>query len=450
MTGSYETGSKYIKNAGEKDVFRAVAGLFLFSLFVMPQYFGIPLPVFDLTILRILTVLLTLLILCSDSRKHDFITMVKEARFTLILLPYLVVITYTMILRADINAFLNPFIELYCFYLLIYIFKYSLGFHNSFRCILAFCYLLAILGIVEYAIGRSPFSYLETIKGIYTGQFIRSGHYRIMSSCVHSLGYGLLIVSVVPFSCIDLQNDRIDIFKRPFLLLLWCANVFFTGSRSTLGVVLLELVILFFVSCKESKRKNTLMMAAALILFIVFLMIFHNTDFGRYIMLQITTLADEVLGTSYAAHYGASKEALGSSANYREQLKYIFTLDWLNPLLGIGRKRSFSSELNGSFIVSVDNFYIAEYIRYAYPGLAAFVLYISYFIVGLVKKSIRRQDAIYKVLLIGCLCYLINLFWVDSLQTLKYLYVLLALYCSLDFETRKKRSNVNVSKYMKR
>ena len=141
---------------------------------------------------------------------------------------------------------------------------------------------------------------------------------------------------------------------------------------------------------------------------------------------------------------------MGSSANYREQLKYIFTLDWLNPLLGIGRKRSFSSELNGSFIVSVDNFYIAEYIRYAYPGLAAFVLYISYFIVGLVKKSIRRQDAIYKVLLIGCLCYLINLFWVDSLQTLKYLYVLLALYCSLDFETRKKRSNVNVSKYMKR
>lgn len=82
-------------------------------------------------------------------------------------------------------------------------------------------------------------------------------------------------------------------------------------------------------------------MTAALILFIVFLMIFHNTDFGRYIMLQITTLADEVLGTSYAAHYGASKEALGSSANYREQLKYIFTLDWLNPLLGIGRKDLF-------------------------------------------------------------------------------------------------------------
>ena len=73
-------------------------------------------------------------------------------------------------------------------------------------------------------------------------------------------------------------------------------------------------------------------------------------------------------------------DALGSSSDYRDQLKYIFTIDWLNPMLGIGRKRSFASEINGSFIQSIDNFYIAEYVRYAYPGLAAYVLILLYYL----------------------------------------------------------------------
>ena len=64
---------------------------------------------------------------------------------------------------------------------------------------------------------------------------------------------------------------------------------------------------------------------------------------GRYILLQITSILDELLGTELAVQFGADLTALSSSSNYRDQLKYIFTVDWLNPLLGLGRKRSLNS-----------------------------------------------------------------------------------------------------------
>ena len=112
-------------------------------------------------------------------------------------------------------------------------------------------------------------------------------------------------------------------------------------------------------------------------------------------MLQITSILDELLGTELAVQFGADLTALSSSSNYRDQLKYIFTVDWLNPLLGLGRKRSFKSEINGSFIESVDNFYIAEYVRYAYPGMITYLLFLGSMIAGDVYKrqgvTLRRR-----------------------------------------------------------
>ena len=42
---------------------------------------------------------------------------------------------------------------------------------------------------------RTPFAYLETIRGLYTGGMIRSGSYRIMGLANHSLAYGLILIS---------------------------------------------------------------------------------------------------------------------------------------------------------------------------------------------------------------------------------------------------------------
>ncbi len=432
VTAGRQMTSKYIKPSKEEGFFKSMAVCFLFALFVMPQYFGIPTPVFDFTILRIMIVVMTLLIIADSGRKRDFVNLITKSKFSLYMLPYLIVISYTMVLRVDINAFLNPFIELYSLYLVIYVIRYTLGVEKTIDYVIKFIYVLALLGIVEYVIGVSPFSYLETLKGIYTGRFIRSGHYRIMSSCVHSLGYGLLLIAVVPFACLDMKKHRIDIFKRPVLLALLALNVFFTGSRSTLSVFLLELVILFLISDKRNKKIVVLVGVLLLVAVAAFLVVFNSTDIAQYIMLQITTIMDELLGTELSVNYGANLADLGSSSNYREQLKYIFTLDWLNPVLGLGRKRSFRAEINGSYIKSIDNFYIAEFVRYAYTGLLTYILFIGHFFIKIIKGAYKKKSAICRILFVGCICYFINLLWVDSLQTLKYLYIIFALYEAME------------------
>lgn len=447
--GSKET-SKYIKPARENKIFQMMAVVFLFSLFVMPQYFGLPTPVFDFTMLRMMIVILVFMIIYDDKRKRDFAELVLHSRVTLLLIPYMFVITYTMVLRADINAFLNPFIELFSLYLLIYIIRDYLEVEKTLRLLLYFIYLLAILGIVEYIMGKSPFSYLETIKGVYTGQFVRSGNYRIMSSCNHSLGYGLLLAAVVPIACFDYEKNKINLIRRPVLFLMLAANVFLTGSRSTLGVFALEAVLIFAFSSKEDKKRCMMALLVVIVGLAGFLGVFYKTSIAQYILLQFASIIDAIFDTQYSVLFGGDISTLSSSSNYREQLKYIFTVDWLNPILGIGRKRAFTSEINGSFIKSVDNFYIAEYVRYAYPGLAAYVLILLYYLYKMVKKCFSSEKAVYKVLMIGSVCYLVNLFWVDSLQTLKYLYVLFAIFiCQNDADEKEKVPMQQQSKYIK-
>lgn len=443
--------SRYLKPQRELKIFQAVAVLFFFTLYVLPQYFGLPFPLFDLTALRIMIVAVLLLMLAEPERIRGFVLMVVEEPYTKVLLPYLMVIGYTMVLRADVNAFLNPFIELLTFYLLIYLIRNTLGVEKTIQMIVVFSYVIALLGIVEYVLGRSPFSYLETIKGLYTGRFVRSGSYRIMSSCNHSLGYGLMLVTMVPFACYDRKNMSVNLLAQPLLLLLLGGNVFLCGSRSTLSVFLLEVILLVGLSSKMEIKKFVMIALVLAGIFAVILAAIRNTTMGRYILLQITSILDELLGTELAVNYGANIEALSSSSNYRDQLKYIFTVSWLNPLLGLGRKRSFKSEINGSFIESVDNFYIAEYVRYAYPGMITYLLFLGSMIAGMIKRVRRDKSGLPKILLVGSVCYLINLFWVDSLQTLKYLYILFALFLCLDpVREGEDAPPMTTSKYLKK
>ena len=101
-------------------------------------------------------------------------------------------------------------------------------------------------------------------------------------------------------------------------------------------------------------------------------------------------------------------------------------MDWLNPFLGIGRNRSLQAEINGSYIKSVDDFYVAEYIRYAYPGLFTFGFFMFYCLLITWKKGFKGKNVLAKGIVVGMWCYMLNLKWVDSLQTLKYFYTLMA------------------------
>lgn len=62
--------SRYLKPQRELKIFQAVAVLFFFTLYVLPQYFGLPFPLFDLTALRIMIVAVLLLMLAEIGRAH--------------------------------------------------------------------------------------------------------------------------------------------------------------------------------------------------------------------------------------------------------------------------------------------------------------------------------------------------------------------------------------------
>lgn len=428
MSNNIKTDSRYIKLSKEKQVFYYIAVAFFVALFVMPQYFGLPFPLFDLTVWRIMIVIVSLVIIFDEQKRQLFFTTIVKSKYTWCLFPYLAVISYTMVLRADINAFLNPVIELYSLFLLVYLIKYVFGIKKTLKLIIIFTYILAVLGMAEYLIGKSPFAYLETIKGIYTGQFIRSGHYRIMGPCVHSLGYGLLLIMIVPFSCFNVEKMELNITANPLLFIMLTLNIVFTGSRSTLSVFFVEIFLIFIFSSKTRKKYFIFGGIIVLIFVVLFLMAFRNTGIAQYILLQISTIADELFGTEFSMKYGASLTDLSSSSNYRDQLKYIFQVDWLNPLLGLGRKRAFACEINGSFIQSVDNFYIAEFVRYAYPGMIFYLFFLAAYVFNMLKAVFTKHSDLCKMLLISTVCYMINLLWLDSLQTLKYLYVVFAIF----------------------
>ena len=426
---SYEkTTSKYLKTPRERTVFYRIAVFYIFALYVMPQYFGIPNPVFDLTLVRIGIIFVLTFIILDYDRSRDFVNMLAGDFMLKSLIPYLIVLAYTMVLRVDINALLNPLIELLEMYLLIYVIKDSFGVDRTLKIILGFIYLLIILGIVEAIMKVSPFSYLVTINGIYTGRYIRGGNYRIMSNCGHSLGYGLMLMTVLPFSGYDIENKTFNIYRRPLLLIGIIVNVFLTGSRATLGVAGAELALMFIFSDAKYLKKNILVTVSSIIVFLGITFCIQTTGPGQYILLQLTSLIDTLFDTQFSVKYGANLTQLNQSAAYRELLKEIFHVEWLNPILGIGRKRGFSGVVDGRVIRSIDSFYISEYVRYAYPGMIAYLFFLAVMGIRMLIAIWKTRSALVRMLFVGSVSYCIHLYIADSLQTLKYLYVLFALY----------------------
>lgn len=424
--------SKYLKNTTEINAFHKTAVAYVFALFVLPQYFGIPNPVFDFTAVRIMIIVAMAMIISDFQRNKDFIDFIVKEKVGLAILPYTLVLLYHMVLRADINAFLNPFIEFIEMYLFIYLIRETLGVKETIKLIMVCIYTLVFLGFVEMLMQESPFFLIKTIHSFPVTRFVRDGHYRIMSSANHALGYGLMLVTMLPFAAYDVETGEFNVFRRPILVILLMVNVFQTGSRSTLGVSFAELGLMLILSDKKYLKANLFYLTVTLLAFGMVLAATFKTSFGNYIMLQITSLIDAVFDTTYSVAYGADATLLRQSAAYRDLLKEIFHVDWVNPILGIGRKRAFRSLVNGRVVKSIDNFYIAEFVRYAYPGMYSYMFFLGYMLFSMIRDSIKTRSGIIRLCLIGSAMYCYNLKVVDTLQTLKYLYILFAIYLCTD------------------
>lgn len=429
---NYITDSKYLKTPRESLIFKRVSVLYLFAYYVLPPYWGIPTPGFDLTVLRIMLIIAAMMTFGNYKRFESFFELVKSTKVVYVLVPYVFVTFYTMVFRIDYGTFLNPFLEIVEFVFLFYMIKETLGLKETVRLVIVFIWILAILGIVEGIIGDSPFAFYRPLKGLYSGRYIRGGSYRIMSNCVHALGYGLVLVTMIPFSGYDFEKDEFNIFRRPILLALLMINVFLNGSRSTLGLAFAEIGAMFIFSDKKYLKKNLLFVSVFAVFFGAFLFGGQGTPLGKYILLQITTVIDTFFGTQLSVKYGANLALLRSSSAYRDQLKGIFGVKWLNPVLGLGRNRRFRAMVNGHKINSVDSYYIAEYVRYAYPGMLSYILFLAFTGLSMLRDVFKSRSALLRVIMISSVAYCVDLYVVDSLMTLKYLYLNVAIYLSME------------------
>ena len=404
----------------------------LIALIVMPQYFGIHLG-YDITCSRFSNILLIIYALLQYRVLNLFIKNFLKCSITIPLMIYLFVTIYTMIYRININAFMLVFFELLTMYMLIFAIRYVIGIRKTIKIIIGCSYFLGVYGFVEFVAGHSlMLQFLSTVPNNVKNCY-RSGYYRIMGPCGHPLGYGLLLVLLIAIACYDYKKEEIFLYKRPFLLFILIANVFLTGSRSSQGIALVEVFIIMLLSNRKNFKKTIFYSLLLLGGMAFFLALTYKTKIGNYLLMQITVLVDHVLGTEISVNFGADITTLQNSEGYREYLPLIFKLDWLNPLIGRGVQKTFGAEVVGSngeivYIGSVDNYYIVQYIKYAYPGMVSYLMYIVTCIITMVRNVFKNRSELTKILLTSFCCYYINLWWVDSIQTLKFIYLFVALF----------------------
>ena len=123
----WQSSNRYFENCGERSLGQFLSVSFLVAYYILPQYFGIRLPGFDLTAQRMLITILCLFLLSKESRKKMFWEGVRSCRLWLFMAGYLGICFYTAVLRFHIGTFLYPFIELLGAFLVIYVLREYLG-----------------------------------------------------------------------------------------------------------------------------------------------------------------------------------------------------------------------------------------------------------------------------------------------------------------------------------
>lgn len=401
----------------------------LITDWVMPQYFGIHIG-FDFTTTRILNMLILAYFIFNRKAGNHFLRSMLDVQLTPFFIVYMFVMIYTTVLRVNVNTFFLNFLDILTFYMVYYGIRYVIGVKKAIDWTVKFAAGISIYGIIEYVLKFSPMSkFLLTLPSVAVSGF-RSGQFRISGPCVHPIAYGMLLILLLAVICIDYERDEIYLFKHPVVLILLLLNIFLTGSRGPLGIAVLEVLLIIIFSKRINKKKTFIVLGALLIAAVIVEAVIYNTSIGQYIMMQITSVIDEVFGTSFSLKYGANLDLLNMSSDYRDYLPRIFTVEWLNPLVGQGANAQVGFEFDGTYIKSIDNFYVALYIRYAYPGLITFVAIQVMSIVYMVRTAIRHHSSLCAATAIAIFAYSVSLYWADYLQTTKYMYIVMAIYCA--------------------
>lgn len=415
--------------------FFGVADCFLLSLFLVPSYFGIRLAFFDLTAVRFFELLLLCCIWKNWNRRQEFVRLIRSCKHTLFFLAFFFVVVYTNLIHPSLGTIFYWLMNgLFVFYLTAYLIAAEYGVEVFCKKIHLYSYLLTIISPIEVVTGIPPLLFLNTLrKGIADNT--RFGSIRIHGPFMTSNGFALVLCMLLPFACYDEKKQRVDFLRHWLLVLLIIVNIFLTGARLAVGIMFLELAACYIGQKKGSLSRLTTILLIALPIMILFVVVFRNVGFVRSFLCTFFSSVDEVLDTNFAMNFGADPTVLSDSSEYRRVLfREVFLTKWLNPLIGRGGSFVFHLYVDGFDMESVDNYYIGQYITYAWPGLIAWFVMSMSFLWKAVVHWIRTRNQLMWLLMVSVVCYFISLWYLDQLQTFPIMLAVFAL--EYDIESR--------------
>ncbi len=420
-------------------LYSGVADWFVFSLFVLPSYFGIRLVFFDLTAIRFFEILLLIGILKKDQRKKDFISLLRRCSNNMYVFLYMFVVTYTNLIHPSVNTIFYWITNVVLvIYLVSYLVVYEYGIEKFLAKIRKCVWIIVCLSPLELIIGKSPFSLLDTLNKSVTAS--RFGSTRITGNCTTPNGYAMFLMILLPLFCYDWKKNKINLGKNKILISIIALNIILTGSRLTMGTLVLGLVLCFFLQPRTQLKKSLMFCAIALPVLGAIIYLLRDISFFQSILRTFFSAVDEILNTNYSVKFGADAHMLYNSSHYRELLWENTILgDWLNPWLGRGGNYRFGMYIDGYRIFSVDNFYVGQYITYAWPGVITWLLMSLSFFRDMLVCFIRKNILGF-VMMVSFICYYISLWYLDQLQT----YMCMAALFGIIYGTRyKERYKVN-------
>ena len=402
---------------GFKLSFHGIADWYLFSLFVLPTYFGIRLIFFDLTAFRLFEVLLLWCILKSSTRKNQFIKLVKSCPNNIWIGIYLFIVIYTNLIHPSLNTIMywltNGVFVIFC---VAYLVIYEYGVERFLDKIKIYIWIICTLSPIQVITGQSPFALLDTLGKVVTTS--RFGEIRVMGNCTVANGYAMYLMILFPIMCCDWNARKIDFKKNGILLLLMVLNIFLTGSRLTIGTMILGVFLCFIMQNRRELKQSLGFILIGIPIMMLFLYYFKDLDFVKGLLRTFFSAFDEIFDTSYALQYGADAQTLYNSSYYRELLvKNTIFGDWLNPWLGKGGNYKLNMFIQGYYIHSCDNYYVGQYITYAWPGLIVWLMMSGSFFVSCIKKWILERNVLVWCIIVSIICYFISLWYLDQLQT---------------------------------
>lgn len=417
-----------------KITFSGIADWLLFSFFIFPTTFGIRLVFFDLTAFRFFIIIIMYMILKSPRKREEFWDVIRHCKNLYFIGAYIFVVAYTNLYHGEINQTLYWSINgVLLFLVLSYLIQYHYGVELFIKRIKAYTWILCIISPLELVLGFAPFTLLDILdKGIQTST--RFGSIRIMGNCTTNNGYGLYLLMLLSIICIDYKRKKVDIINNLLLIVLVLLNILLTGARLATGLVILLLVLLTLFTNKKEMKKLLIIEGVLVVLALGILVMFQNVSLFSGIIRTLLTAVDTILNTSYSVAYGADETILYNSSYYRALLYQNTILgDWLNPWLGRGANYSFRMYVEGYYIYSIDNFYVVQYIYYAWPGLITwFVMSLAFF-----ENALCMRKNIAKALAAGMVAYFIGLWYLDHLQTFPFMFAVFALIYSLHRESNR-------------